>query len=135
MRKFCLPLAALAVILSVCDRAAAGTDPADTHPDLHLIPWPKALERGTGHLTLTAESRIAAGTDTLKPRAGVLADEIATLTGLKLPVAAGPARAGDIVLTVNPELKAGEPILMLRDREPVRTKDGAHAIAVTDRAV
>ena len=37
-------------------------------------------------MPLTAESRIVAGEDQLKPLAEVLADEIATLTGLKLKV-------------------------------------------------
>ena len=86
-------------------------------------------------MPLTADSRIVAGDEQLKPLAEVLADEIAMLTGLKLKVTAGAGRAGDIVLKINKTLKAGEQILMLRNREPVRTTDGAHTIAIDEQAV
>jgi hypothetical protein len=36
----------------------AATDPADAHPDLHLIPWPKTLQAGAGTMPLTADSCI-----------------------------------------------------------------------------
>src|SRR3954471_23874807 len=78
--------------------AASAADPADTHPDLHLIPWPKKLQPRPGHMSLSAHSRIVAGDAELKPLAEVLAAEIASLTGLKLGVATGPDRAGDVVL-------------------------------------
>src|SRR5437762_2200069 len=106
---------------------AFAADPADTHPDLHLIPWPKSLQKSDGHLRLTAASRIVAGDESLKPLAEVLANEIQTLTGLTLKTATGDIRAGDIFLKLNPALKADEQILMLKNREPVRTTDGAHA--------
>ena len=109
--------------------------PADTHPDLHLIPWPKSLQAGAGHMRLTADSRIVAGEEQLKPLAEVLAGEIALLTGLKLKVTTGPGRAGDIVLKIDKAIQAGEQILVLRNREPVRTTDGAHAIAIDEQAV
>jgi hexosaminidase len=115
--------------------ASAANDPADTYPGLHLIPWPKELKLNAGHLRITADSRIVASTDPLRPLADVLADELAKLTSLRLKVTSGPGQPGDIVLKINPALKAGEPILMLRNREPVRTTDGAHTISVDDAAV
>ena len=135
MRSLRLPLVALVLTLGFCQPARAATDPADTHPDLHLIPWPKSLQQGVGHLRITADSRIVASEDRLRPLAEVLADEIAKLTGLRLKVTAGLGRAGDIVLKINPTLQAGEKILVLRNREPVRTTDGAHAITIDERAV
>src|SRR5947209_12151021 len=108
------PWLALVLVLIIGHPAIAG-DPADTHPDLHLIPWPKSLQARDGHMRLTAESRIVVGVESLRPLAEVLADEIARLTGLKLKVASGPGQAGDIVLKINPALRAGEPILMMRN--------------------
>jgi N-acetyl-beta-hexosaminidase len=115
--------------------ARAAADPADTYPELHLIPWPKELRPGAGHMRLTADSRVEAAEGQLEPLARVLSGEIAQLTGRKLGVAKGPARPGDIVLRIDRKIRAGEKILMLRKREPVRTRDGAHAIAIDREAV
>jgi hexosaminidase len=125
-------LVALALAASGVSRAA---DPADTHPDLHLIPWPKSLQVADGHLQLTADSRVVAGEEQLRPLAEIVSGEIAQLSGLKLPVTTGAGRAGDVVLRIDKAVRAGEPILVLRDREPARTTDGAHAIAVDRQAV
>src|SRR5215469_7828573 len=124
-----------AVALAAFGGVSGAAGPADTHPDLHLIPWPKSLHAAGGHLQLTAESRVVAGEDRLRPLAEVLAGEIALLTGLKLRVATGEGRAGDVVLRIDKTIRAGEPILALRDREPARTTDGAHAIAIDRQAV
>jgi hexosaminidase len=132
------PLAAvvaLVVAAGASGVAMAANDPADIHPDLHLIPWPKKLQTGTGYMTLSAESRVVAGEERLRPLAEVLAGEIALVTGLKLKAATGAGRAGDIVLRIDKTIRAGEPILALRDREPVRTTDGAHAITIDQQAV
>ncbi len=127
----------LALVIGACfsGTAAAASDPADTHPDLHLIPWPKTVERGDGYMQLSAASRIVAGAEQLQPLAEVLSAEIGLVTGLKLKVASGPGRAGDIVLRMDKTVRAGEPILVLRQREPVRTTDGAHVIAIDQQAV
>jgi hypothetical protein len=135
MKEFRWLLAALVFGAVVCSPTMAAVDPADTHPDLHLIPWPKSLKKGDGHMRITAESRIVASADQLKPLAEVLAEEIAKLTGLKLKVTSGPGQKGDIVLKINPTCKADEQILVLRSREPVRTTDGAHAITINEQAV
>ena len=114
---------------------AGARDPADTHPGLNLIPWPKALELRQGQMPLGAASRIVAGDASLKGLADILADEIHLLTGLTLPVAAAPARAGDIVLNLNKSLKAGEQILVARPPALVRTTDGAHTLNIGEQAV
>jgi hexosaminidase len=133
MSRHLTVMLALMVVAGVPGGAVA-TDPADRHPDLHLIPWPKKLRADAGHMPLTADSRVVAGDKHLEPLAEVLAEEIALLTGLKLQVAAGRGRAGDIVLRIG-EVRAGEPILTLRDRELTRTTDGAHTIAIDRQAV
>jgi hexosaminidase len=135
MNKLLVWALALAMIAGLAGVAAAGQDPADTHPELHLIPWPKTLQRGTGHMPLTAESRVVIREEQLRPLAEVLSGEIALLTGLRLEVATGSGRAGDIVLRTDKAIRAGEPILVLRGREPARTTDGAHSIVIDQQAV
>ncbi|MDB5310183.1 MAG: hypothetical protein JWO38_4385 [Gemmataceae bacterium] len=135
MSAFRLPLAALVFALGSSCPALAAADPADRYPDLHLIPWPKSLRPGTGHLPITAESRIVVNEEPLKPLAGVLAEEIEKLTGLKLGMTTGSARPGDIVLKISKAIRADEPILVLRNREPVRTTDGAHTVTIDQLAV
>ena len=98
-----------------------GIDPADTHPGLNLIPWPKALEVKPGQMPLTAASRIVSANPSIKPLADILAGEIQLLTGLQLTVTDGPARAGDIVLKVEQSIKVDEPILAARPPDRVRT--------------
>ncbi len=127
-------LAAVVLTLFASCPALAAADPADTYPDLHLIPWPKILKREEGHLPITAASRIVAGEEQLGPLAEVLSDEMARLTGLRLPVTSGPGRAGDIVLKISKTIRAGEPILMVRNRQIVRTTDGAHVITIDEQA-
>ena len=114
---------------------AGARDPADTHPGLNLIPWPKSLDLRPGQMPVTAASRIVAADASLKGLAAILAGEIHLLTGLALPVAAGPARAGDVVLKLNPALKAGESILVARPPALLRTTDGAHTLTIGEQAV
>ena len=85
-------------------------------------------------MPLTAESRIVAAEEQLTPLAEVLADEIATLTSLRLRVTTAPARAGDIVLRIDKALVADEQILVLRNREPARTTDGAHTVTIDTKS-
>jgi hexosaminidase len=115
--------------------STSGADPADRYPGLNLIPWPQEIELGEGRMALTADSRIVASQEELKPLAEILSEEITLLTGLKLKVTAGAGRAGDIVLKINNTLRAGEPILAVQKRELVRTPDGAYRLTVGDRAV
>ncbi len=114
---------------------AGARDPADTHPGLNLIPWPKTLDLRQGQMPLTAASRIVAVDANLKGLADILAGEIQLLTGLVLPVAAAPPRVGDVVLKLNPALKAGEPIFVARPPALLRTTDGAHTLNIGEQAV
>lgn len=134
MNKQLIQVVVLGILVGICSSAVAA-DPADTHPNLHLIPWPKRLEEHPGVMPLTKESRIVAGEKQLEPLSAVLSEELALITGLTLPVVTGPSRAGDIVLKINKSLEAGEPILVLRNREPVRTTEGAHTITIGEQAV
>src|SRR5690348_7107977 len=61
-----------------------------------LIPWPKSVQLDGGRLELTG--RIVATDSKLTPLANVLAGEIDRMTGVKLAVANGAAKSGDIVL-------------------------------------
>jgi hexosaminidase len=124
---------ALAMIVAVGGLLAG--DPADTHPGLNLIPWPKVIAVQPGFMKLTAASRIVPADPGLKPLADILADEINLLTGIRPAVADGPDRAGDIVLKLNPALKAGEQILVARPPELLRTTDGAHTLTIGAQAV
>ena len=135
MAKLLLSALALGVAACVCDLALPSTDPADTYPALHLIPWPKKLQVQAGYMQLTGDSRIVAREKQLQPLAEVLSEEVALLTGLKLKVTTGPSRAGDIVLQIDNTIRAGEQILVLRNRELVRTADGAHTIVIDQQAV
>jgi hexosaminidase len=123
--------AALVILLS----PSIAADPADKHPGLNLIPWPRVVRVGEGRMKLGAGSRIVASQEALKPLAEILSGEVALLTGLKLKVATGAGRPGDIVLKIDKSLRAGEPILVLRNREAVRTREGAHALKIGDMAV
>ncbi len=127
-----------AAILTACCVSAVG---ADSKPD--LLPTPKSVALRGGEMKLTPQSRIVAADPALLPLARILSREIVVLTGLSLAAADGaPApgpstglRAGDIVLRLNPTLRAGADILSVQKREVVRTRDYAHTIEIADTAV
>ena len=135
LSTYCHRLLSGALLISLATWAMAASDPADTHPGLNLIPWPKVIEVQQGFMKLTATSRIVPGDAGLKGLADILAAEIHLLTGLQLPVASGAARSGDIVLKRNPSIKAGEQILVARPPELVRTTDGAYTLSIGEQAV
>jgi len=56
-------------------------------------------------------------------------------TGFKLEPAEGKGKPGDIVLKINSKLWAGEDILAVQKQKVVRTRDYAHTIVVSDKAV
>ncbi len=66
MITFRIRLMALAFAVVVGSTVAFAADPADRHPDLHLIPWPKSLQARAGYLALSTESRIIAADDQLR---------------------------------------------------------------------
>ncbi|HJT78906.1 MAG TPA: family 20 glycosylhydrolase [Gemmataceae bacterium] len=122
-------------LLSLASPPASAADPADRYPRLNLIPWPKEVQVAEGRLTLTPDSRVVAVQAELRSLAEILSDEIAALTGLRLKVVTDAGRTGDVVLKVNPSVRAGEPILAVRGGQRVRTRDGAYVLTVSDRAV
>ncbi len=128
-------LAAIALVVTgmVCGAMAAGAPATSSNPQLNLLPWPKSVQMGTGEMALKASSRIVAGDAQLRPLAAVLQEELLVVTGLDLKVVQDPPRAGDIVLAINKDIKAGEDILMVKAREVLRTREGAHRLTVKDR--
>jgi len=106
---------------------------------LSWLPPPKTLQLTGGTMALGAKSGIIATDPRLEPLAGILAGEIEMLTGLKLATVKRAPQAGDIILRINPQLRAGAEILAVQAQgaKPavVRTRDFAHRIGVTDMAV
>lgn len=125
----------LATALTVLAGLLTPTLQAQTEGPL-LVPTPKSLKVSGGEMTLTAKSSIVAMDKSLQPLVAILADEIATLTGLKLKVGSAAPQVGDIVLRINPKLQAEEGILAVTKQgaKPVLapTKNFAHAITVAD---
>jgi len=119
-----LPLAAVGLAL-----------PALADNPLHLLPTPKVLKVEAGSLPLTAQSRIVAADPKLKPLAEILSEEILLVTKLKLAPAEGEPKPGDIVLKLNPQLRADADILTVQNREVKKVRDYAHTINVADQAV
>lgn len=79
---------------------------------LGLLPSPKHLEvGGGGDMPITAQSRIVVADPKLKPSAEILSEEILLATRLKLAPVEGEVRPGDIVLKLNPQLRADADIL------------------------
>lgn len=85
-------------------------------PEVSLIPWPNELQVTEGRLTLTRDSRIVFETGQLRPLAEVLRQELYQVTGLRVAAVAGPARRGDIVLKINPELTGETHTVLVNDR-------------------
>ena len=85
-----------------------------------LVPWPKAVQTSGESLSLGAASRIFYRETALAPLATVLGAEIHKATAASLPVDAGPARAGDIELKLDPQLRGESYALDVSDRAVVR---------------
>ena len=67
-------------------------------PEVGLVPLPQSMPFDGGRLPLAAGSRIVAANPELLPLAGVLSEEVALVAGVRLEVAQGQEKAGDIVL-------------------------------------
>ncbi len=65
--------------------------------DAALVPWPRSITPGVGAMT---PARIVTRDPRLLPLAEVVAEEMRRAAGLSLPVEGGPARDGDIVLSL-----------------------------------
>ncbi len=128
-----LPAVVSSVVLIVCCLNTRAWAAGVARPA--LLPTPKSIKVAGGEMPLTAASRIVAADAKLEPLAGILAREIWVTTGLKLEPAEGKGKPGDIVLKINSELWAGEDILSVQKQKVVRTRDYAHTIVVSDKAV
>ena len=82
-----------------------------------LVPLPRKLSEGSGELELTAGARIVTDTALMSEARG-LASVLRRSTGFELPIAAPPARAGDIELAL---------------AEPGALGDEGYRLDVTDR--
>ena len=102
---------------------------------INLIPWPKSIELAAGpSMTITPATHVIATDPKLKPLANILADELTATTGLHITAAEGDGAAGDIVLKIDPNLKADADIYALKDGKFAWVRDFAHTFEVTDRA-
>jgi hexosaminidase len=88
-----------------------------------LVPWPKTLRAGQGAMALTEGSRIVAGDKALAPLAAILADEIFTVTGVRLATGDGKPGKGDIALVLDPSLGGERYTLAVADTAVVAGAD------------
>jgi len=102
---------------------------------LKLLPTPKVLKVDDGRIPLTPENRIVATDPSLKPLAVILSDEILLITEVKLSTTEEAPKAGDIVLKINPKLRADMDIWTVKGQDVVQVRDYAHTITVTDKTV
>jgi len=106
-------LAAAALLPPVPSSAAQDGSPG-------LVPWPRSMKRASGSLALTAASRIVPSDAGLEPLAKVLRDEIHLATAVRLGVAPGLPRAGDVVLALDPQLDGEHYTLATGDQAVIR---------------
>lgn len=100
-----------------------------------LMPTPKSMQISGGEIPLSAEGRIVATEAKLKPLAEIFSREVFLATKLRMAATEGEAKPGDIVLKINPQLRADDEIWTCQNREIKKVRDYAHTIAVTDKAV
>ncbi len=131
--RVCTKIVALSLLAGVCSLGCL-TATADA-ATLKLLPTPKSVKVEGGEMPLTAATRIVATDPKLKPLATILSSELLLLTKLQLATAEGEPKAGDIVLTINPTLRADTDILTVQNREVKKVRDYAHTINVADTAV
>jgi hexosaminidase len=122
-------IASIVIVVSAWAWADTSTI-GSSNAQLNLIPWPKSVQLGSGGVLLKAESRIVCGDIKLRTLAMVLKEELLDITGLDLQIVANAPRAGDVLLSVNRHLKAGEEILMVKSGAVVRTNEGAYRMTV-----
>ncbi len=134
-------VSALWLSMAIVFSCAAGR--ASAAEKLNLLPLPKIVKMGEGEMSLSASTRIVATAPELRPLADIFAGELLALTTIRMEVSEAPAtglgpgapRAGDIVLRINPKLRADNDIIAVQNREVVKTRDFAHTISVDDMCV
>ncbi len=99
-----------------------------TTPQPKVIPWPVSIKPGEGTMTLRADSRIVIGQTELTPLANVLSEEIHVLAGLRLSLAEGTARPGDIALVLDDSLAGEAHAVEIAETAAVRGGDYAAVV-------
>ncbi len=100
-----------------------------------ILPTPKKMTMGEGFMPLTEKSRIVVLDPSLEAHAEALQEELWCFTNWKLEIVKANPAAGDIVIKINKDIRADEPILAAQNLKLVRTKDMAHTISVKDMVV
>ncbi|MCY2930877.1 MAG: family 20 glycosylhydrolase [Planctomycetota bacterium] len=126
----------LVVVLALgcANEPAAQAQPATPAADRSLIPvipYPQSVTMDGGRFALTAQARLVTTDEKLAPLAAAFQGELLHVTGLKLALAAAPARAGDIVLGTDPAAKPGGYCLRVADQAVVGAGDYKGAAAGT----
>ena len=110
-RGACARIARLAITLGclAAGGAAAGPAAAAARPRIDVIPRPAQVRLGHGSFHLTGATRIVVARHSAAARsvAADLAGDLRPATGFALPVVSGPARPGDITLTLAGAAPAG----------------------------
>ncbi|MCY2928354.1 MAG: hypothetical protein NTV86_02455, partial [Planctomycetota bacterium] len=118
----------VAAALAFCLNAARAAE-------LKLCPSPKSVKVTGGDMPLTAQGRIVATDPKLKPLAVIFSNEILAMTQIRMEPVEGEGKPGDIVLKINPQLRADLDILTVQNREVKKVRDYAHTINVGDMCV
>ena len=104
------------LLLSVLFHTACAKDMSGDIPAVSLIPWPKDLTMSSGSLALTSDSRIVYTSKELQPLAEVLSQELFQIMSMKCAVTDSKAKAGDIVLKIDPSLSGETHTLTVDDQ-------------------
>lgn len=97
--RVAIGLAAALLLTQVATSAGTSAMPG-------LVPWPKSLQAGAGSLTFRPGDRIAADGAELEPLARILAGEMWTVAGLRLPASRGSS--GRILLRLTRDVEHEE---------------------------
>ena len=108
-------LVVVGVLCVLLNSGCITAEPVDV-PAVSLIPWPQALEISGGSLELTPAGRVVYTSKELSPLADLLCDELYQVTSMKLSATDTPAKAGDIVLTIDPSLDGQTHVFGVTDR-------------------
>ncbi len=122
----------LVLLGGVIASQANAADAVPTNSRVRLLPWPKSVDVSAGTMKIGPAARIVVANADLRPLADIFRDELRLVAGLDLKVSDGPTRDGDIVLKLNPELRAGDEIFMVRDGRIIRSRDGAYRLTVAE---
>jgi hypothetical protein len=102
--------------LTAASPAQPGQPSGPEVPPPEFIPTPKIVTLGHGSMPLKPRARIVATDPRLKPLAEVLSDEILLLTDIKMMAVAGAPAPGDIVLRINPGIRADADIVAVQPK-------------------